>query len=213
MCAAHYFLQTWDSMNQKLNKYPGDFFQIQLDDTWYLNSYSQLFRNLCSIRKITNTRQTPSPVHCSSSSWRKEILPGPNHPSVTVQECLGRVQSQIIVSRPMPRSCVPCYRPLMAGTPQVAAYLSYSRVSQLVDLNSLVNKVNTGEVKNIVNNHLFSLLSIEFSLLCRIKECGRCVQKYSDNHRTHLSLSLRIRDVCFVDFSDLKWQSGTWGEA
>ena len=69
----------------------------------------------------------------------------------------------------MPRSCcVPCYRPLMAGTPQVAAYLSYSGVSQLVDLNSLVNKVNTGEVKNIVNNHLFSLLSIEFSLLCRI---------------------------------------------
>ena len=105
------------------------------------------FQYLCSIRKITNTytstRQIPSPVHCSSSSWRKEIIPGPNHPSVTVQECLGRVQSQIIVSRPMPRSCVPCYRPLMAGTPQVAAYLSYSGVSQLVDLNSLVNKVNT----------------------------------------------------------------------
>ena len=59
MCAAHYFPQTEDSMNQKLNKYPGDFFQIQLDDTWYLNSFSQLFRNLCSIKKL----QTPDRPH------------------------------------------------------------------------------------------------------------------------------------------------------
>lgn len=46
----------------------------------------------------------------------------------------------------------------MAGAPQVAlVYLS------LVGLNSLVNKVDTGEVKNIVNNHPRSLLSIDKS--------------------------------------------------
>ena len=139
------------SINQCSNKYLSpQAFQIQLNDTWYLN---KVFSCLWKISDLASKLQTTDLIFIVNQrrQERKQYRAPTILASLPVQQAEQTVQCQIGVQTIAKVPPVPW--PIRSTGSRIPISISLDYLS-LVGLNSLVNKVDTGgEVKNIVNNH------------------------------------------------------------